>query len=299
SLVPRSDAEGRKTCSFDSKKARKPARSSAEVRIRELYEGGPGETYGLARVEEVSALRERGRAKPGRSCGAGNLICGRTRAPNAPSLTVGPLVVDALSAVRCSRFHLFFGGDLLPNLLQGAANEPRDVHLRDADLLRNLRLREPFEEAQVQDLPLPVVEDAEPRRQHSAVLRDVVLVLFGADRLERVELFAVLLRAAGRQRQRGVCAPGLERLEHLFFLGTRSFRELGDRRRPTELHRQLFDQSRKLHVQLLEAARDADGPALVAEVPLDLPDDVRRRVRRQLDTAVEIEAVDCLDQPDR
>ena len=34
-------------------------------------------------------------------------------------------------------------------------------------------------------------------------------------------------------------------------------------------------------------------------MPLDLADDVRRGVRRELDTAVEIEPVDRLDQPDR
>src|SRR5581483_10643928 len=40
-------------------------------------------------------------------------------------------------------------------------------------------------------------------------------------------------------------------------------------------------------------------PAAVAEVALDLADDVRRRVGRQLDAAVEVEAVDRLDQADR
>src|SRR5204862_20527 len=45
--------------------------------------------------------------------------------------------------------------------------------------------------------------------------------------------------------------------------------------------------------------RDADGPAAVAEVALDLADDVRRRVGGQLDAAVHVEAVDRLDQPDR
>src|SRR3954463_6345986 len=34
-------------------------------------------------------------------------------------------------------------------------------------------------------------------------------------------------------------------------------------------------------------------------MPLDLADDVRRRVRRQLDAALEVEAVDRLDQADR
>src|SRR5581483_365442 len=40
-------------------------------------------------------------------------------------------------------------------------------------------------------------------------------------------------------------------------------------------------------------------PAAVAEVPLDLADDVRRRVGGQLDPPLEVEAVDRLDQPDR
>src|SRR6185437_12849667 len=51
-------------------------------------------------------------------------------------------------------------------------------------------------------------------------------------------------------------------------------------------------------VELLQAARHAHRPALVAEVPLDLADDVRRYVGRKRDAAVEVEAVDRLDQPD-
>src|SRR5205814_2126874 len=79
----------------------------------------------------------------------------------------------------------------------------------------------------------------------------------------------------------------------------RGLRQLADRRRTAELYGQLFHQAGQLHVELLQAARNAHRPALVPEVPLDLADDVRGRVRRQLDAAVEIEAVDRLDQPDR
>ena len=46
-------------------------------------------------------------------------------------------------------------------------------------------------------------------------------------------------------------------------------------------------------------ARDLDGPALVAKIALDLADDRRRRVRREFDAALEIEAVDRLEQTDR
>src|SRR6266480_7740978 len=71
--------------------------------------------------------------------------------------------------------------DLRADLLQRAADEPRDVHLRDADLLRDLGLRQPLEEPQVEDLPLALVEDPEARREDGEVLRDLVLVLLGAE----------------------------------------------------------------------------------------------------------------------
>src|SRR5581483_2679231 len=59
------------------------------------------------------------------------------------------------------------------------------------------------------------------------------------------------------------------------------------------------DELRELYVQFLEAARHAHRPAAVTEVSLDLADDVRRRVGRQLYSAVHVEPVDRLDEPDR
>ena len=50
--------------------------------------------------------------------------------------------------------------------------------------------------------------------------------------------------------------------------------------------------------QLLEPARHPDRPALVAEVALDLADDRRRGVRRELHAALGVEPVDRLDQAD-
>src|SRR3954468_15831756 len=150
----------------------------------------------------------------------------------------------------------------------------------------------------MQDPALALIEDAEPGREDCPVLGDVVLMLLRPDRLERVELFAVLLAAARRERQRRVRAPGLERLEHLLLLGPGRLGELADRRRTAQLHGELLHEPGELHVQLLQPARHAHRPALVAEVALDLADDVRRRVGRQLDAPVEVEAVDRLDQAD-
>jgi hypothetical protein len=151
----------------------------------------------------------------------------------------------------------------------------------------------------VEDAPLALVEHSEPGLEHRPILRELVLVLLGADRLQRVDLLVVAHRRPGRERQRAVGPSALERLQHLFLLHVCRLRQLGDRRRALELHGQLLDQSRELHIQLLEAARDPHRPAAVAEVALDLADDVRSRVGRQLDATVEVEPVDRLDQSDR
>src|SRR6186997_957637 len=121
-----SECEGLNSWPLDSKNSRKPARSSAVVRM-------------------AAILR----------------------------------AVDFGTAARRQALGGLLGRDLLADLLQRAANQPRDVHLRDADLLGDLRLGQAFEEAQVQDLALPLVEDTETRCEDGAVLRDLVLVLLG------------------------------------------------------------------------------------------------------------------------
>ena len=140
---------------------------------------------------------------------------------------------------------------------------------------------------------------AEARREHRAVLRDLVLVLLGAERLERVEL-AVLVGAAAGQRERA-CRRGPDSSASSTSSSSTpaafaSSAIVGERPSWTVSS---LDELRQLDVQLLEAARHAHRPAAVAEVALDLADDVRRRVGRELDAAVDVEAVDRLDQADR
>src|SRR5215210_1364000 len=109
---------------------------------------------------------------------------------------------------------LLLGGNLLADLFQRSPDQPRDVHLRDPDLLRDLRLRQALEEAQVQDPALALVQDAKAGSEHGAVLGYLVLVLLGAERLERVELAVLVVPRAGRQRERAVRATALDRLEY-------------------------------------------------------------------------------------
>ena len=73
----------------------------------------------------------------------------------------------------------------------------------------------------------------------------------------------------------------------------------GDRRRPAELVRELVEHARQADAQLLQAAWDVHRPGLVAEVATNLADDRRHRVARELHAAVDVEAVDRLDQPER
>src|ERR687891_352117 len=190
------------------------------------------------------------------------------------------------------------GGDLLAHLLERAPDEARDVHLRDPDLLGDLRLREAFPEAQVDDAPLALVQRPEARREDGAVLAHLVLVLQRPERLERVEVGVVAVAGGRRERHRRVGLAGLERLQDLLLVHAGRLGKLGDRGRALELDRELLEELRQTDVQLLEAARYAHRPALVAEVALDLPDDVRRRIGRELDAAVDVEAVDRLDEAD-
>ena len=50
--------------------------------------------------------------------------------------------------------------------------------------------------------------------------------------------------------------------------------------------------------ELLHRARDADRPAAIAEMALELTDDRRERERRERQPALRLEAIDGLQQPD-
>src|SRR2546423_14810689 len=92
----------------------------------------------------------------------------------------------SLSGLRAP--DVFVVGDLGADLLERAADQPRHVHLRDADLLRDLRLGQPVEEAQLQDLAFALVERAESRGENGPVLRDLALVLDRPDRFQWIEI---------------------------------------------------------------------------------------------------------------
>ena len=69
-------------------------------------------------------------------------------------------------------------------------------------------------------------------------------------------------------------------------------------RRAPELARQVLDRVVDLHHALLHPARDVHGPAVVAEVALELAEHGRHRVGGERGLARGVEAVDRLDQPE-
>ena len=101
------------------------------------------------------------------------------------------------------------------------------------------------------------------------------------------------------EREQVVGLTEFLRLEDLVFAGPEVLGQLGDRRAAAELDRQLVARAIDGEIELLQAARHLDGPALVAKVSFDLADDRRRRIGRELDAAFQIEAIDGLEQSDR
>jgi len=174
--------------------------------------------------------------------------------------------------------------------------------LRDADLLRDLRLREAVERTGAAGSSARARRAAlKPGGEHRAIFPTPSYCS------SSLPIDSSGSRSSSpsppppvRERERRVRASGLERLEHVFLCrARRPSRASGIVRRSSKLHRQLLHQTGQLDVQLLQAARHTHRPALVAEMPLDLTDDVRRRVGGQLDTALQVEAVDRLDEADR
>ena len=111
-----------------------------------------------------------------------------------------------------------------PHRHERAAQQARDVHLRDADSRRDLRLRQALEEPQLDDRPLARVERVEAGLDEHTVLD---LLVPGLDLAEHV-LHRLLVAATGAERLREragrVRVVRLERLDDLVLADARSSR---------------------------------------------------------------------------
>ncbi len=171
------------------------------------------------------------------------------------------------------------------------------MHLRDADPRRDLRLRQALEEPHLDDCPLARVERVEAGLDEHAVLD---LLVPGLDLAEHV-LHRLLVAATGAERLREgagrVRVVRLERLDDLVLADPDRLGQLCDRRRPSEVCGGGLDRARQAKAQLLHAPRHVHRPRPVAEVALDLPDDRRHRIGRELRAALQVEALMASTRP--
>ena len=121
----------------------------------------------------------------------------------------------------------------------------------------------------------------------------------GADGVGVGVALLLVVRARAVERDGAVGGRRLARLEHLLERRRRCAR----RSRPASARGRARATSRRdavdLHRQLLQVARHAHGPALVAEVALELAEDRRDGERRERRLARGVEAVDRLEQAER
>src|SRR5215212_5314907 len=181
-------------------------------------------------------------------------------------------------------------------LVKQAADQARDVHLRDPDALRDLGLREVLDETQVQHGAIARRQRGERRRDRGAVLDELVAAVLDADRLGVRLAVALVAEAVGLERDGVVRAGRLHRLEHLLGADPQRVRDLGRRWGAALAPGQLLHGVVDLHHALLHPARHVHGPAVVAEVALELAQHRRHRVRGERRLARRVEAVDRLDE---
>src|SRR4051794_28754463 len=184
-----------------------------------------------------------------------------------------------------------------PQPPDGVAQDARDLHLADADPLADRGLREVLLEAQPHDLALAWRQRAHELVEDRALLGAVVAVVDVPDAVaERLARVVVAGRARRLERRRAIRARRLHRLEDILRADVDRVRHVVDRRLAAELAGELGDDLVDPQGELLQVARDADGPRPVAEVALDLAHDRGHGVARERHAALDVEAVDGLHE---
>src|SRR5207237_530444 len=108
----------------------------------------------------------------------------------------------------------------------------------------------------------------------------------------------VVVAGGGVDGAEPVGPAGFHRLEDLVDRHLGPLGDLGDGGGAAQLLRQVVDHRPHPQVQLLHPAGNPHGPALVAEVALQLTDDRRGGERRELQPPARIEPLDGLQQPE-
>ena len=167
----------------------------------------------------------------------------------------------------------------------GAADQPRHLHLRDADALGDLRLRQVLDEAQVQDQAVALGQRLERGGDRRGVLDQLEALVLAPSVGE-----AVAVAVAGRRALRPATPP--RRPGRPPSRSSTSSTELvcsatsaTEGERPSRPPSSLIARSTCI-ARSCVAARDVHRPAGVAEVALQLAEDRRHRVGGEGDAAV-------------
>src|SRR5215218_5014916 len=202
----------------------------------------------------------------------------------------------AISARRNALARLLVLEETLAEHGQCPVQEAADVHLRDAEAAGDLGLGHAAEEAQVQDAPLALGQAGDEGAERGPVLERLQALVLGADVL--ADRGGVLAAGRGVQGHDRIGVGGVEALQHLLLGQVGLGGDLGDGGGAPDLLGQLGHHLVQPQVQLLEPPGHPHRPALVAEVALELADDGRGGVGRELHLPLQVEAVDGLQQPD-
>ncbi len=122
---------------------------------------------------------------------------------------------------------LLLDEELLPQLGQRPGEQPGHVHLRDADLLRDLRLRHVPEEPEQQDALLPGRQILQQRLERLAVLDALQGFVVRAERVR--DRRGLVVRVGDVQGQRGVGVGRLQALQDLLLGDAQFLGQLMDR----------------------------------------------------------------------
>src|SRR3954447_3621913 len=135
------------------------------------------------------------------SCGSRRATKASTSSSRSPPWRRTRQRVELLLAVGLAGGRALLG-DLVADPLQGAPEDAGDVHLRVADPLGDLRLRQVLDEAQLQNEALALVEVGESSLQRQFVLDQFVAGVFVAHPLGRRRFFGVLAADRSVERER-------------------------------------------------------------------------------------------------
>ena len=161
----------------------------------------------------------------------------------------------------------------------GLLEQPRDVHLRDPDAVRDLSLHHVLLEAQAQHRPLALAQARQHPIEVGGLLRAGVARVLG--RHELLAHVVVGIRFGPVERVGEMRGRGRAGLQHILARDVARARELVSRRGTPELACQPLTDAVRSQDQLLDVPRHPHRPAEVAEVALELPQDGWHREGRR------------------